>query len=69
MKGRSQEFRELTEAAVARPEGGSPPEGSLQARPETRASHVPGRVSRSRRLAHFLFQKVLQAKREWIRRS
>lgn len=32
MKGRSQEFRELTEAAVAGPEGGSHPEGSLQVR-------------------------------------
>ena len=47
------------------------PENSLvgsEAGPETRACHVPGRVSRSWRLAHFLFQKALQAKREWIRR-
>ena len=71
MKGRRQEFRALKEAALAGPQRGSLPESSLvgsEARPETQACHVPGRVSRSRRLAHFLFQKALQAKREWIRR-
>lgn len=71
LKGRSQESQKLSEVAVAGLQGGSAPKGSLvgsQVRPETLACLVPGRAGRSRRLAHYPFQKALQAKRKWIRR-
>lgn len=70
MKGRSQACRELTEAADADDRGhGSRrlPHG-LRSRTRDSGHNVAGRDDKSQRLAPFLFQKALQAKRECIRR-